>query len=59
LEGIDNRILKRPVASVKFDLNKSNFEYDDEFTSSVNRDWILFYKEYREKAINGPKLKMK
>jgi hypothetical protein len=42
-------VLKHPIAKVKFDLEKVNFEYDQAFTNSVNRDLKILYKTYREK----------
>ena len=49
IQGLDASILKKPVAKVKYELEKSNFEYDEAFTTSVNTDLRLLYKSYREK----------
>jgi hypothetical protein len=49
IKGLDASILKKPIAKVRYEIEKSNFEYDEAFTSSVNSDLKVLYKSYREK----------
>jgi hypothetical protein len=49
IQGLDAGILKEPIAKVRYDIEKSNFEYDEAFTTSANSDLKLLYKSYREK----------
>ncbi len=49
IPDLDVSILRHPIAKVKFDNDKANFEYDEVFTNTVNRELKLVYKEYREK----------
>jgi hypothetical protein len=48
IPGLDVRVLKKPIAKVKFDHEKMNFEYDEAYTSTVNHDLKILYKAYRE-----------
>jgi hypothetical protein len=54
IPDLDVRILKRPIAKVKYDSEKANFEYDQVFTASVNMELKLLYKAYREKIGSEP-----
>ncbi len=47
--------LQRPVAKVKYDGDKKNFEYDQTYTSNISRDMKLLYKEYQEKSVKEDK----
>jgi hypothetical protein len=53
VSGLDVSALKRPIAKVKYDLEKSNFEYDEAFTNAINRDLKVLYKSYRDKMRLG------
>jgi hypothetical protein len=56
--GFNANRFKKPIAKIKYDQGKGNFEYDEAFTSSVNRELKLLYKDYREKLMEesrGPK----
>jgi hypothetical protein len=53
IPGLDVSTLKRPIAKVKYDSEKNNFEYDEAFTNSVNRDMKALYKNYRDKIHQG------
>jgi hypothetical protein len=58
IPDLDVRALKHPIAKVKFEMEKGNFEYDEIFTNAVNRDLKVLYKSYREKMNpdgSGPK----
>jgi hypothetical protein len=58
IPDLDVRILKKPIAKVKFDSDKANFEYDAIFTASVNMELKLLYQSYREKiGAEAPKKK--
>ncbi|MFI5151592.1 MAG: hypothetical protein ACHQRM_17845 [Bacteroidia bacterium] len=47
--GVDTERLKHPIAKVLYDHEKSNFEYDEVFTNTINRELKTLYKAYREK----------
>jgi hypothetical protein len=49
IEGLDVSRLKQPIAKVRYDSQKANFEYDELFTNTVNRELKILYKSYRDK----------
>jgi hypothetical protein len=49
IPDLDVSALKHPIARVKFDNDKADFEYDEVFTNTVNRELKVLYKSYRDK----------
>jgi hypothetical protein len=49
IRGMDMHVLQKPVARVKFNRDKDNFEYDADYTNSVNASLKALYKTYSEK----------
>ncbi len=58
IPDLDVSILKKPIAKVKYDSDKANFEYDQLFTNSVNQALKVLYQSYREKmGVETPRKK--
>ncbi len=46
LSGVDMSVLKNPVAQIKFNNKKKQFDYDAEFTMSINQEIQKGYRDY-------------
>lgn len=46
LSGVDMSVLKNPIAQVKFNNKKKQFDYDAEFTMSINHEIEKSYRDY-------------
>jgi len=49
VKGFNADRFNKPIAKIKYDAGKGNFEYDESYTNSVNHELKLLYKDYREK----------
>ena len=46
IEGLDTKVLEKPIAIVYFNIPNSRFEYDAAYTNRINNDLKLMYRNY-------------
>jgi len=46
IEGLDTKILDKPIAIVYYNMTNNEFEYDAAYTNRINNDLKLMYRNY-------------
>ena len=46
IEGLDTKLLEKPLAIVYYNVTNNQFEYDAAYTNRINRDLQLLYRNY-------------
>ena len=46
IEGLDTKVLDKPIAIVHYNVTNNEFEYDAAFTNRINNDLKLMYRNY-------------
>lgn len=57
IEGLDTKVLEKPIAIVYYNITNNQFEYDAGYTNRINSDLKLMYRNYYllEKKNKGKK----
>lgn len=46
IEGLDTKVLEKPIAMVYYNITNNQFEYDAGYTNRINSDLKLMYRNY-------------
>lgn len=46
VEGLDTKVLEKPIALVYYNITNNQFEYDAAYTNRINSDLKLMYRNY-------------
>lgn len=46
IEGLDTKVLDKPIAIVYYNITNNQFEYDPGYTNKINNDIKLLYRNY-------------
>jgi hypothetical protein len=46
IEGLDTKLLEKPLAIVYYNVTNNQFEYDAAYTNRINSDLQLLYRNY-------------
>jgi hypothetical protein len=46
VEGLDTKVLEKPIAIVYYNVTNNQFEYDAAYTNRINSDLKLMYRSY-------------